>query len=205
MEQKEIIRTFSSQHKLSRLMMRVDKTLKILGTCVYLNTANFHTLNHLAILISIEKKLKLTISKYKNHESYKFAYEIYNKITNNSPMIIGELNKLRLFSLLYNNHNGYRFILKKSLRDDFKNAFPSCFETTSSEYDLITLLQHLGFIENKNNYKRNRYYNLKPLIQILSNIRYISLAVFIIFLSGMIYAYTFRNSVLMNSSSFCKA
>jgi len=118
---------YSGSYKLGRLIKATDKILKSMGETIDLHTADFRTLEKLATLSNIEKKIESSVESYASDSRKAEAYKLLLRIKKNRPVTTGFLNKTRLFYLTNNTIDGIRLMTKTNLYYLMSAQYPHCF------------------------------------------------------------------------------
>ena len=125
---------YSGYYKVCRLEIALDKLFNFIGKKpIDLHTADFKTLEKLAILNDIEKTIESSIENYSNDKRKVETYRLLLRIKKTRPPVTGFLNKSRLFYLTNNTMDGIRLLTKPNLRRIMCNEFPHCFRYDSDD------------------------------------------------------------------------
>lgn len=141
-------------NKMMRLEASVNKTLTVLGSTVDLRYANYHKIEKLALLLSIERVLRARVNNTEanyingNISFIAHVYRVLLQIADRKPLIIGVLDRGRFFSLLLLDDcvAGRRLLKKQNVRAMLVETFPYCFNDNAPDRVNFRLARLCGFI-----------------------------------------------------------
>ena len=144
---------YSGSYKIARLDKAVTKILNFMkDKTIDLHSADFITIEKMATLNNIQKKIELSVDNYASEKRKVMAYKLLLRIIQNKPTVTGFLNKSRLFYLTNNNDDGVRLLTKPHLYNLIKDEFPHCFRYDAEDVSDVmqsNLVNLLNFVEAK--------------------------------------------------------